>query len=860
MGGISKKLAIDLMKRVIVKEYKSFGVDFFLAESYGKGVNFESIDVNFHVQEKANFQGDLTKLEVVEVCNVLDLFSEPCKANRVYIEGDPGTGKSTLCNYLSHTWASERNGLKHFDLVIRANLKDVLKQGGCSADNLAESIIFRRLSSFHDKAMAVVRPALELGARILWILDALDEAEDIEDPATKDLLSHLAAGVPSQFPFMDNVLLTSRPATLTQVKDYRKFRLDRLTESDAMAFVKAYFELFGENQLDKKKEIAKIISGDLGEAFRTPLFLQLLCFVYRENGSIPRRPGGAPLSLFSLYDMALCNLLPSRQIEKLPASVRRFKCSVEDFWMTTLETLACEPEGRMTQANVETAERNDFPDVASLGIVKKYSLRGLPMKATSAKEVAYKFSHTSFVDFFQARRLTMQSEDTIRECFEDKHFWAFRKYFRSDLGLRFFCEALAEKNASLLRAVSTILMKKSLALYVLLWELVRRDQSALLASLCIEVLRSRHGVPDFTICDTRVLTWNVSSDDTEVPSSPIWYVERPLWRELSNSLRDACDLGRPDCVRVLFKALVRVFNRWNFDLESRFKEIFRSLNAAASKGRFECLNFLLKCKAENWRLGEVLYCACRNGHNRCIDLLLGHNQFSEDEMNHALVVAAGVKPINLEGLRVLLRYGADPNSSSKGASGETEALEGWTPLMRAACTGEWDVVKFFLDEGAGEASIALRMAARSGRSELVEKLVQMTNINGVDERGLTALDMIDEHIKMYNSPISREESYLDMGQRRRNYESAIDLRKWMIENGAESGQIEEAMEGSGDAELNSTQDSSLSEDSIVPSLTQSTESSSYHHDLKMLQPDQLSTCSLFLYGLSPDRCAQTSVF
>ena len=56
----------------------------------------------------------------------------------------------------------------------------------------------------------------------------------------------------------------------------------------------------------------------------------------------------------------------------------------------------------------------------------------------------------------------------------------------------------------------------------------------------------------------------------------------------------------------------------------------------------------------------------------------------------------------------------------------------------------------------------------------------IADINDVDKNGRTALDMLDENIGMYRSPTSREESCLDLGQRRRNHESAIELRAWMV--------------------------------------------------------------------------------
>ena len=44
---------------------------------------------------------------------------------KVFLEGEPGAGKSTVCNYISQMWSLAREPFSRFDLVARIDLRDL---------------------------------------------------------------------------------------------------------------------------------------------------------------------------------------------------------------------------------------------------------------------------------------------------------------------------------------------------------------------------------------------------------------------------------------------------------------------------------------------------------------------------------------------------------------------------------------------------------------------------------------------------------------------------------------------------------------------------------------------------------------
>ena len=124
---------------------------------------------------------------------------------RLFIEGQAGIGKTTLCKKMVYDYIHHNMWIDLFDRLIwipLRKLRNQLKPGYSLKDLLYNEYFLDRMDG-HLFADALWRVILESSARTLFILDGLDEVAQEFDPQTGQTLQNLLN--------QSHVIITSRP-------------------------------------------------------------------------------------------------------------------------------------------------------------------------------------------------------------------------------------------------------------------------------------------------------------------------------------------------------------------------------------------------------------------------------------------------------------------------------------------------------------------------------------------------------------------------------------------------------------------------------------------------------------------------
>ena len=201
-------------------------------------------------------------------------------AKRIFIQGEAGTGKSTLALKLAHDWASRKHGplkdlrflflLRMRDLERTTNLEDAIKTHLFSADcNITNKQLFDWIIH-HQKECCIIFDGYDEASFSLQKKKAGDG--NIIDILLNNVLRNCT------------VIVTSRPAKLADFgvsrKSYTLFEVTGFSTEDVNKYI---YKFFGEQQKKLADELLKFIetnSMKIG-VVSTPLITQLLCLYWQ---------------------------------------------------------------------------------------------------------------------------------------------------------------------------------------------------------------------------------------------------------------------------------------------------------------------------------------------------------------------------------------------------------------------------------------------------------------------------------------------------------------------------------------------------------------------------------------------------
>ncbi|XP_072018806.1 uncharacterized protein [Amphiura filiformis] len=240
-------------------------------------------------------------------------------ANRLIIQGEAGTGKSTLTAKFAYDWANCEGTdslLKHKKLLFLLRMRDL-----DLSTNIEDAIIKHLLPEDTSITRSQLRRYLEQhGEDCCVILDGLDEScyEDLDSETEGNIASILSCRTLRKC----LVLVTSRPDKLGTLDDHRKhymnYEVTGFTDDEVGCYIRKFF---GDEDVVKARNLLDFIESNsmkIGMA-TTPLVTHLLCLYWKhmdsQDGDENEHDTNAPTTMTKLLN-ALLNFMHDHYVAK----------------------------------------------------------------------------------------------------------------------------------------------------------------------------------------------------------------------------------------------------------------------------------------------------------------------------------------------------------------------------------------------------------------------------------------------------------------------------------------------------------------------------------------------------------------
>jgi hypothetical protein len=338
----------------------------------------------------------------------IDLWTLDEEIDRTVLLGDPGAGKTTTANVLTHHHATGDR------VPFLVTLREFAAQ-----DPPAWSVagfVEHRLERFYQcPAPPGLVDRLLLSGRALVIFDGLDELVDTSRRAD---VTAIIERFCTEYP-LARVLVTSRQIGYDQARlddrMFSRYRIDRFTDDRVAEYVRKWFAQEPDVSPDEAERWAESFleeSTAVPDLRANPLMLALMCILYRGEGSLPRDRAEVyeqcAKLLFHKWDARRRIRLDLRAGHLLEPTLRHLA-----YWLFTREGEPAVTERELVEETSTVLRDHDFGPEAAEEFVE--FCRGRmwvfsDVGTTANGRPLYAFTHRTFMEYFAAAHLAYTAD------------------------------------------------------------------------------------------------------------------------------------------------------------------------------------------------------------------------------------------------------------------------------------------------------------------------------------------------------------------------------------------------------------------------------------------------------------------
>lgn len=337
---------------------------------------------------------------------VIQLTDFDGRLDRAVLLGNPGVGKTALCQVLMYQHA----GNEDLPVPFLVSLRSV------SAGPLV-ALIERQVETvlqFVPPAGVVAR-LLDRGAAVV-MFDGLDEVLDV---VVRGQVASAIEMFAREFPEA-RILVTSRPAGYLETRlhpgDFPVYEIRDLSDPQVRLYVERWFS--NTRTIASERELAELVdgfmreTGGIADLRSVPLLLSQIVTAYSGEGSIER---GRPEIYEKSFELMAVDWELDESVRYLAVPVLRWIA----YWLLTDENSRRVPTlPDLTRVATEYLQRHrgadpDQAEAVATVLMKAYTGRARTLSetgVTSYGEPAYAFSHRTVMEYLAASHLVRQHD------------------------------------------------------------------------------------------------------------------------------------------------------------------------------------------------------------------------------------------------------------------------------------------------------------------------------------------------------------------------------------------------------------------------------------------------------------------